>query len=144
MLVAAALGQVTEAYLREGSAQSLFAAKSALAGALAKSKNSFDTTEEYRLAGTPRFFFCFFFFVASPTAFIFLFFFRYDAKASRSPALPLGEHVWHISLNLGTDTEAYSNRSPECLLHSLIYIHIHIYIYIYTHTHTHTHSMAYR
>ena len=69
--VAAALAQVTQAYLREGSAQSLFAAKSALAGALAKSKNSFDTTEEYRLAGTPFFNFCFFF---SGLAYCFFFF----------------------------------------------------------------------
>jgi len=46
--VVAALSQVTRAYLCEGSSQSLFAAKSALNGALAKSRNSFETTEEYQ------------------------------------------------------------------------------------------------
>jgi len=46
--VVSALKHVTAAYLREGSAQSLFAAKSALNGALAKCKNSFDNTDDYK------------------------------------------------------------------------------------------------
>ena len=46
--VVSALVHVTDAYLREGSTQSLFAAKSALSGAMAKGRNAFEATDDFK------------------------------------------------------------------------------------------------